>query len=235
MGRETKPIARAGLTALVVIALVLGGCSGPATVANSPSDASSSSSTSTPPSTPPATPLTLAGSPPTSVTAGTPYSFQPTVSPSTAGVTFAVTQMPAWASFNSSTGALTGTPTVANVGTTSNITITASNSTTTASIGPFAITVDQAVAPPPATGSATLTWVAPTANTDGSILNTLAGFHVYYGTNANALTQEIDVPGATSTSYVVSGLAPGTYYFAVTAYSSSGTESADSNVGSKTI
>jgi hypothetical protein len=34
---------------------------------------------------------------------------------------------------------------------------------------------------------------------------------------------------------VVNGLAPGTYYFAVVAFNSEGTDSPDSNVGSKTI
>jgi hypothetical protein len=145
-----------------------------------------------------------------------------------AGVTLRITHKPAWASFNAGTGALSGTPTVGNVGMTASIQITASDGSSTASIGPFAINVE-------APGSATLTWDAPTVNTDGSILNNLAGYHIYYGTSADALSQEIDVAGATSTSYVVNGLSPGTYYFAVAAYSSSGTESDDSNVGSKTI
>jgi hypothetical protein len=37
------------------------------------------------------------------------------------------------------------------------------------------------------------------------------------------------------TSYVVSSLVPGTYYFVITALSSGGAESSFSNVGSKTI
>jgi hypothetical protein len=173
--------------------------------------------------------LTLRGSPPTLVTVGTPYSFQPTVSPNPAGVTFSITHKPAWASFNAGTGALSGIPTAGNEGRTASIEITASDGGSIASIGPFAINVE------PAAGSATLTWVAPTVNTDGTILNNLAGYHIFYGTNADALTEEIDVSGAASTSYVVNGLAPGTYYFAVSAYSSAGTESDDSNVASKTI
>jgi hypothetical protein len=195
-------------------------------VANAP-DGSSPSSTTT---------LSLQGSPPTQVTAGTSYSFQPTVSPGATGVTFAITHKPAWASFDAVTGALSGTPTVNNEGKTAAIQITASDGTSTASVGPFDITVEPPAGSTPApTGSATLTWVAPPVNTDGSILNNLAGFHVYYGTAADAMSLEIDVPGATSTSYVVDGLAPGTYYFAVTAYSSSGTESDESNVVTKTI
>jgi Putative Ig domain len=173
------------------------------------------------------TPLTLAGSPGTSVIAGTAYSFQPTVSSSGTTITYTIANQPTWATFNAGTGELTGTPAIANVGTTSNVTITASNGIGSASIGPFSITVTA--------GSASLTWVAPVANTDGTILNNLAGYHIYYGTSATALTSQISVTGAATTSYVVSGLAAGTYYFAVAAYSSAGTESAQSDVGTKTI
>jgi hypothetical protein len=239
MERETKMIARPGLATMMVIAWVLSGCSGPGTVANTQSDSSSTSTTS--PSTPTAPPtaaqLILQGSPPTSVTAGSLYSFQPTVSSGATGVTFSINRKPAWASFNSSTGALSGTPSVGNVGTTANIMIVASDNSATASIGPFAIAVDAPGSAPPATGTgtATLTWVAPKLNTDGTILNNLAGYRIYYGTDANALNQEIDVAGATTTSYVVNGLAAGTYYFAVSAYSSAGIQSDDSNEGSKAI
>jgi hypothetical protein len=44
---------------------------------------------------------------------------------------------------------------------------------------------------------------------------------------------QIANPGVTS--YLVSNLAPGTYYFGVTAYNTDGTQSTLSNVGSKTV
>src|SRR5271167_1095091 len=50
----------------------------------------------------------------------------------------------------------------------------------------------------PSSGSATLIWSAPTENTDGTPLTNLAGFHVYYGTSASALTQSIELSGANS-------------------------------------
>ena len=89
--------------------------------------------------------------------------------------------------------------------------------------------------PPPPTQSVTLSWVAPTLNTDGTILNDLAGYYINYGTSATALSQTVTVTGATSTTYTVANLVPGTYYFSVTAYSSAGTESAPSPTVSKTI
>ena len=75
----------------------------------------------------------------------------------------------------------------------------------------------------------------PTENTDGSQLTDLAGYHIYYGTSAGAWTSTITVLDAAETSYVVSGLASGTYYFAIVAFNSEGVDSADSNMGSKTI
>jgi hypothetical protein len=169
------------------------------------------------------------------VVAGTAYSFQPTVTPTTPTVTFSVANPPTWATFDPSTGALTGTPTTADVGTSANITITAGNGTTNALLGPFTITVTAPPAPPPsATGSASLSWAAPTQNTDGSALTDLAGYKIYYGTTAGQLSQVISINATGSTSYVVTGLASGTYYFAVAALASDGTESAQSDVGSKT-
>jgi fibronectin type III domain protein len=77
--------------------------------------------------------------------------------------------------------------------------------------------------------------VPPTLNTDGTPVTTLTGYHIYYGTSAGALTQSIPVSGATTASYEITGLSPGTWYFAVAADAADGTESPPSNVGSKTI
>jgi Fibronectin type III domain len=84
-------------------------------------------------------------------------------------------------------------------------------------------------------GTVTLTWIAPTGNTNGTPLTDLAGYHIHYGTSQDNLTKVIDLAGTGTTEYEVSGLAPGTYYFAVTAYTAMGTESAESDIGNKTI
>ena len=88
---------------------------------------------------------------------------------------------------------------------------------------------------PPPTKSVTLSWVAPTLNTDGTILNDLAGYTITYGTIATSLNQSVTVTGAASTTYTIANLAPGTYYFSVTAYSSAGTQSAPTPIISTTI
>jgi hypothetical protein len=89
--------------------------------------------------------------------------------------------------------------------------------------------------PPQANGSATLQWQAPTTNTDGSPLTTLAGFRIVYGNAPTALTQTLQVANPALTTYVVDKLSAGTWYFALRAYTTSGAESADSNVASKVI
>jgi hypothetical protein len=84
-------------------------------------------------------------------------------------------------------------------------------------------------------GAATLAWVAPSKNTDGSALTNLAGYRIYYGTRADSLTEVIDVPTIGATDYVIGNLISGTYYFSIRTYTSAGTESAPSKIVSDTI
>jgi len=185
----------------------------------------------TPTPTPTNTPPTLSGAPATTVTAGQAYSFRPSASDADGDrLTFSISGRPAWATFNSSTGQLSGTPTTA--GTFSGIVISVSDGRGgTRSIGPFAITVTA----PTTNGTAEISWTPPTTNTDGSSLTNLAGYRISYGTSANGLTKTIQVPTAGITSYVVENLTAGTWYFSVRAYTANGTESAQSAVVSKTI
>jgi len=87
----------------------------------------------------------------------------------------------------------------------------------------------------PETGTANLSWDPPTQNTNGTPLTDLAGYYIHYGTSADDLTETITVEGADVLEFEITNLAQGTYYFAVTAYASDGTESAASNVSSKSI
>jgi hypothetical protein len=89
--------------------------------------------------------------------------------------------------------------------------------------------------PRPATGSATLDWMPPTENSDGSILTNLAGYTVYYGTSAGNLTKSVKITNPGLTAYTMTNLPSGTWYFAVTAYSSAGTESSRTATVSTTI
>jgi hypothetical protein len=79
--------------------------------------------------------------------------------------------------------------------------------------------------PTTSTGNVTINWNPPTQNMNGSPLTNLAGFKIHYGTASQKYTQTITVSNPGLVTYVVADLSPGTYYFAVTAYSSAGTES----------
>jgi hypothetical protein len=219
-----------GLISVAIVVSNLSGCgSTVATTGSSASGAASNTSTSTGTSETTDT-ISISGTPATTVAAGQAYTFQPTATDSAGNsLTYSIINLPAWASFDASTGELTGTPTAAQVGSYAGITIVASDGNTSKALTAFTVTVSAAAT----TGTATLSWAAPTQNTNGSSLADLAGYRVYYGTSADALTQVIDV--ANVTSYVVSGLSPGTYYFAVAAYSSAGTQSALSETAAKTI
>jgi hypothetical protein len=177
-------------------------------------------------------PPVLSGTPPTSVTAGNAYAFRPTGSdPEGRALTWSITNRPAWATFSTTSGVLSGTPTAAQVGTYSGIAISASDGTNRTSLPTFNIAVNAAGS---STGSATLSWTPPTTNTNGSSVS-LAGYRIYYGTSASNLSRTVQVANAGLTRYVLSDLSAGTWYFAVRAYSSNGSESANSNTGSKTI
>jgi hypothetical protein len=88
---------------------------------------------------------------------------------------------------------------------------------------------------PISTGTATLDWTPPTENSDGSALTNLAGYTVYYGTSPDKLTESVKVSNPGLTAYTVSNLTSGTWYFAVTSYSSAGVESTRSGVISATM
>lgn len=86
----------------------------------------------------------------------------------------------------------------------------------------------------PTTGSASLAWTPPSTNTDSSALGNLSSYKIYVGTSATTLTEK-QLVAAPASSATVASLANGTWFFAVTAVSATGKESAKSNVATKTI
>ena len=86
----------------------------------------------------------ISGTPSTTVAEDATYSFTPVVTDVDSGdsTTFSITNKPRWASFDTTTGALTGTPTNIDVGTSSGIVITVTDTAnTTDSLTTFAIEV----------------------------------------------------------------------------------------------
>jgi hypothetical protein len=174
-------------------------------------------------------PALISGTPDTVLLVGSSWSFQPTVNdPNGPKLSFTVQGQPAWASFDTSTGRLAGTPMTA--GAYGPVTITASDGSQHTSLAPFTLQVADY-----SYGSATVSWTPPTERTDGSTLTDLAGFKVYYGKDPASLTHIVNIKNAGQTSHYVENLDGGTWYFAVTAYCKGGEESAKSDLRSKTI
>ena len=226
-----------GLLLIALSAVALSGCGGGG-------DEEPTSGTAQPPAPAPAPPTpapptpgpsnrapTISGTATPAINASSPYSFTPSAADADGDtLAFTIQNKPAWAAFNTTTGRLSGTPGASDVGTYSNIRISVSDGQATTALSAFSIAVTAV-----SNGSATLSWTAPTENTDGSTLSSLSGFRIRYGTNATALTQTIVINNASVTTYVVEDLSPATWFFAVTAVTSTGVESTNSNVASKQI
>ena len=166
------------------------------------------------------------------MTAGQAYSFQPSATDANGDVlTFSIQNRPSWATFSPTTGRLSGTPTASHIGTYGNIIISVTDGKATRSLSAFSISVQSASG----TGSVSLSWTAPTKNTDGTALTNLAGYRVHYGTSAGNYTHSVQLPNKSLTSVVIEDLTPARWYFAVKAYNSSGVESTFSGSVSKLI
>ena len=174
--------------------------------------------------------LNLSGTPSSTAQVGAYYSFTPTLTAS-AGllVTYSVSNKPAWAQFNTATGALSGTPSSGSVGTDSNVGISVASGSLKATLPNFAINVSPAVA-----GVATLLWSKPTANTDGSPLTNLAGYVIRYGTSVAALNSRISL-AASATSASIENLAAGLWYFEIASINSANIQSQFSGAASKSV
>ena len=70
----------------------------------------------------------------------------------------------------------------------------------------------------------TIAWDAPSLNSDGTQLDNLDGFNIYYGTQSGAYEHVVDVGNVTTGT--VTGVDPTlNHYFSVTAYSDTQVES----------
>jgi hypothetical protein len=193
-----------------------------APVGSSPSPAPSSGSANVAP--------TISGSAVAAATLNSPYSFAPVANdPNGDQLTFQIQNKPTWATFSTVSGRLSGTPTVA--GTFANIVISATDGRASVALPSFSITVKQAQNAP----GATLAWVAPTQNVDGSTLTNLAGFVIAYGQSREALTETVRIANPSVDSFTFDQLPAGNYYFGVKAYTAAGVESDLSAIVSKRI
>jgi hypothetical protein len=221
-----RPISLPGLSTgcFVLASILLSGCGGGGggSAATGNSNDPGSSMNAAP---------TVTGTPGATAVVGQAYSFQPAAADANGDrLSFTVANLPSWATFSTETGRINGTPTAAQIGAYGDITITVSDGTASARLGPFAINVSDV-----SSGSAALSWTPPTQNTNGSSLANLAGYEVRYGRSASSLDQRVTLDNPSINRYVVENLGSGTWYFAVVAVNAAGATSQLSNTASKTV
>ena len=131
----------------------------------------------------------ISGTPAATVDQDSAYSFIPVASDVDADTTliFSITNKPVWASFNTTTGALTGTPVAANVGTDAGIVISVSDGTATVSLPAFSVQVNSTVDPllPVLTVPANL-------QVDATALYTPVSLRRLLGLSSNSTQVEVD-------------------------------------------
>ena len=163
---------------------------------------------------------------------GASYYFNANTTGTTRAVTFSIQNKPSWATFNTTTGELSGTPD--KVATFSNIGISATDGQASATMKPFSIVVTDSGTSNKV--SVTVSWAAPTNNTDGSTFSNPSGFVIHYGTSSSALNQSVSIGSYNARSYNLSGLTKGlTYYFAVAATNTTNVEGELSAITSITL
>ena len=86
----------------------------------------------------------------------------------------------------------------------------------------------------PSSRNVTLSWQAPDERADGTPLRGLKGFHIWIGRTSDGIERAVELHAGLST-YVVEDLAPGTWYFAMSAVDRRGVESALSDVVSARV
>jgi len=87
-----------------------------------------------------------------------------------------------------------------------------------------------------ATGSLSLSWVAPVARADGTPLSLadIDGYHIYYGNKPGSYPYRVKVKDGTVQRATLKNLASGTYYIVMTTYDVHGRESRHSSMVKKT-
>ncbi|MDJ0807637.1 MAG: putative Ig domain-containing protein, partial [Gammaproteobacteria bacterium] len=184
-------------------------------------------------------PPVISGTPASSVVIGDSYSFIPNATdPDDDSLSFNITNLPSWASFDRASGAITGSPEVDDFGLYEDITLSVSDSLNEASLS-LTIMVEE---PSVTTGSAKLTWNIPTTRTDGTALDSsdIGGYRIYMGMDELKLDEQNmvmvkDTEDGLVTEYEAMNLPSGTYFFKVKAYDKAGNESQLSNYAMKEI
>ena len=146
-------------------------------------------------------PPQISGTPPTSTLEDALFSFTPTtVDPDLDTLTYTITNKPSWATFDTATGTLSGTPTNSDVGTTQEIVISVSDPAATVSLPAFNLEVINVNDPPVG-----VPLVIGTAVENGTVTVDASGISDPDGLGTFSFQWQrngIDISGATGTSYM---------------------------------
>ncbi len=171
----------------------------------------------------------LSGSPSASALPDNKYVFQPVATDADGDLlTFSVRNLPVWASFDKKTGRISGMPTRTDRGTYRNIVISVSDGKSTVSLPPFSIAVGLSGK---GTGKVTLSWTPPASRADGGALSLseIAGYTIYYGTEPGNYSNSIDINNSGTTTFTISDLPLGKYFFVLVTNDTNGLQSNFSN------
>ena len=182
----------------------------------------------------------ISNAPPTIVLAavenaqvGATFDYQPVAQdPEHDTLQFSATNLPTWASLDTTSGRISGTPGPMDAGVYESVSITVADATHKVVTAPFSITVTPALE---GTGVALLQWEAPPSKVSGEPLDDLAGYRILYGRSSSDLDQSVLITDPATTSYRFSSLTPGVWYFAVVAVNANGLEGPPTTLASKSI
>ncbi len=158
------------------------------------------------------------------------YTFTPaSYDPEGSALDFSISNIPDWVSFDKNTGKISAQPTIDDIGSEYEITISASDGKHQTSLEPFILSVK------PGIETALVSWTPPTENTDGTVLEDLAGYRIYYGREAGKYDDVITLNSTELTTYTITNLLLPEYFFSMTAFDIYDNESEFSEVVSKRI
>jgi len=171
---------------------------------------------------------------------GAAFDYQPMVQDHESDtLRFTAVNLPAWASFDPANGHISGTPGPDDEGLYESISITVADATHVVASAPFSITVNSAADAPDAqeagNGVASLQWEVPPSKVSGEPLDDLVGYRILYGRSSSDLDHSVMIEDPATTSYQVSGLTTGLWYFAVVAVNANGLEGPPTTLANKSI
>jgi len=149
----------------------------------------------------------ISGQPDSYVNEGAFYTFTPTANdPDHDSLVFSISNLPLWASFDTTTGAIYGTPTTSDIGLYKDIVLTVSDGYATASLPEISIDVLGFTSEEP----------------ENPLLNAIGGYSIYMGTSQDALNLQSTFIAGSDITHSAELSSANTYYFSIAAQDKDG-------------